>query len=58
MYLLSMKNQDIFNELRKKIIVCLDIIGFSEDMEEIVYFQNELYELSEEYKRLISKHHN
>ncbi len=58
MSLLSMKNQDILNELRKKIIVCLDIIGFSEDMEEIVYFQNELYELSEEYKRLISKHYN
>ncbi len=50
-----MNNKKRKEELQKKIIECMDNIEVSRDPEEIILIQNELYELSEEYKKAIQQ---
>ncbi len=45
-----MNNKQRKEELQLKIIECMDIIELSQDSEEIIIYQNELYELLEEYR--------
>ncbi len=51
-----MNNKNRKEELELKIIECMDNIETSRDPEEIILYQNELYELSEDYKDIIRKH--
>ena len=46
--------ENIKEELKIFIVLCLDMIDLSSDRKTIIFFENELKKLSERYKKLLN----